>query len=112
MNEKELRELDGWIAEHVMGWRLTNYETGRAAKWDIKSQNNDGYTWNGADEAWTWKPTSDPDAAMHVLKRCYQQDRNSCLGSLHNFLMRKEHDTSLTELQICLFAKQLFSEKA
>ena len=103
MTDSELRELDSWIAEHVMGEMvsfgcivyLRQLPNGEPE--EVQGAPIPHYTASQAD-------------AFAVLKKCYEYDRNSCLASLHNFLMRKDHDGSLTPLQICLFAKNLKSK--
>jgi hypothetical protein len=69
-----LRDIDRLVAEKVMGWTLFNYEESRRAEpeeWG-DAQGNDGWSWDGqdnGDEAWEWKPTTDPVAAKVVRER-------------------------------------------
>jgi hypothetical protein len=89
-----IRELDAWIAEHVMGWKWMRFDAPAAAvnsgkkrdkwcqlvppfeKWYQQPQLN-GVICNCAIEGmpdWTdlsvFKPSTDPAAAMQVLEKC------------------------------------------
>lgn len=54
--------------------------------------------------------TTNSAAALAVMEKHYEQDMNDYFSAFHNFLIRKDHDRSLSPLQICLFAKQRFSK--
>jgi hypothetical protein len=92
-------ELDEWIAENIFDARRGDSAKGQHA-WIFK----DGVKHRGSVPQYS----TDRDAAMQVLEKCYEKDRNFCFASFHNFLMRPGHDTSFTPLQICLFAKKLW----
>ena len=92
MSDKEMRELDAWIAEHAMGLSCI-----RAA---------------------TFRPTTDYGATMEVLEKCVERllnnveifgnnrDRFVVSGPNEAF----ESEAATLPLAICLFAKQLFSK--
>lgn len=119
MNATELRELDAWIAEHVMG--LVPYKNGitEASKnwWIDKSKDEIKQKFN---------PTTDPAAAMEVLKKCaekmeeeYDDSRSIAINKerLTEIWFVSETDVAngisesakTPELAICLFAKKLFT---
>lgn len=117
-NEPINRELDAWIALNVFGWKLTNYETGKPASTPEDYEDaskNDGWTWDGTNEAWEWQPTTDPAAALEVLKRCAMKikfvnirivtDGTSwrVFSDLHS-----SGDQPTYELAIATFAMELF----
>jgi len=112
MNEKELRELDAWIAEHVMAYSFETFPNGALPNkkhWYTVSpcpNNPSSSFFIGSCPPFT----TDPAAAMRVMDACYKKDRNSYFASFHNFLMRKDHDASFTPLQICLYATLLFTK--
>ena len=88
MTTQELRELDAWIAEHVMGAIVPHP---------------------------FFKPTEDPRGARDVLKKC-AESVNVTVSAYGNYWIvgnNKLGDlvkTDSLELSICLFAKQLFSQ--
>lgn len=122
MTDKEMRELDAWIAEHVMGWRLSTR----------------GGSWRSTDPGWidsenelqriqeNWKPSTDPAAALEVLKKCADKsdmpieiDRKRDNGGpwrvetgvlSQGLVAIAPRDQNTLELAICLFAKKLFSK--
>jgi hypothetical protein len=115
MSEQELRSLDAWIAEHVMGFVKEPYpdETG----WKDKA----GKYLN------RFNPTIDPTAAIEVLKKCCDRKTVAvvqakdggwqiCLlmlvgmtGAMGWPTQAIETEADTLELAICLFAKQLFA---
>lgn len=124
-SEKELRELDAWIAEHVMGWRRIN---------DIQRLSKSGEFFLHAAEGpfvherqnyiKKFSPTTDPAAAMMVLEKCLSSDNLTMpieidrkrhkggrfrieTGVISNSILAIE-DT--LPLAICRFAKQLFEK--
>jgi len=108
MNTSERIKLEAWIAENVMGWewRDTDQEEG----WAIK-----GEGW-ACEDSFTPEFTTNPAAAMEVLKRCVEKAADAiCITQTAkgNYLIdHLEIGTSaLTlELAICKFAKILFSK--
>ena len=110
MTTQELRELDAWIAFNVMKWGYSNF-----------------YWWNqGVILPITECPrfTTDPAAAMAVLKKCAEKCQHDVaivspvpkmwkVGYVSwddETILGKEEAETL-ELAICLFAKALFEQK-
>jgi len=93
------KELDKWIAVNVMGWN---------EDYLIKNKHN------------VSKYTTDPAAAMEVLKKCLNKSLIEIVaiadGSYYISQSFEFHDEpifineSTLELGICLFAKKLFSK--
>jgi len=120
MTTKQLRELDTWIAEHVMGWYRAD---GKPSHWFPDGYKNE---WHNPKGGMDTLPcfTTDPAAAMTVLEKC--NDKLKELGhfpgaidlwkpfelwkiqSHANSDIHAEAET--LPLAICLFAKQLFSK--
>lgn len=119
MNEptvEQLRELDAWIAENVMGW-------------DLKSEpfrffrSHDGLYFPNADGCGLfWHPSTSPSDAMDVLKKCNEMINRrkyrevigiaTLMGSPmvgYDPEQIWEHAETL-ELAICRFAKSLFEK--
>lgn len=121
--EDELRELDVFCAEKVMGWQLVNYNTGCEAACYAEAMNNDGWTWSGDygdGEAWQWKPTTDSACAMRVFEKCIRKcgEVMICFNgmySVHGCLSGQirpvygQHAETLP-LAICEFAKKLYGK--
>lgn len=133
MNEKEMRELDAWIAEHVMGWHKVE------THWDNKSlcsvcgkgfgARHKHYVpdFHSSITGSVPRYTTDPAAAMEVLKRCAEKlcEENAVqiqygLNTTYKWYVATvlkpngrniciESDTPETGL--CLFAKALFTHK-
>lgn len=110
MTANEMRELDAWIAENVMGREvdLTNEH--------LINRYKDG----GKSVERLPQYTLDPAAAMMVLEKCLEKteaDDLSYIGKVGDeFIVGHEPlknetiaDTLL--LAICLFAKKLFEKK-
>jgi hypothetical protein len=127
MNNKELRELDAWIAEHVMGW--INLEFYTPPFNEMEQSFPDEPFWRGhkiVRDLWMAVPryTTDPAAAMIVLEKC-SKDRavvvNGTKGK-HQIVELKRGTSGLMSfdeeiidaetlpLAICLFAKKLLSK--
>lgn len=133
MKEQELRELDAWIAEHVMGVNL------KEASWycprcresvePIKvthGERHDIRAGGCGEFVHCDFPayTTDPASAMEVLKKCIERDKTNDSSYQLNFSYRdKPHpfgyeiccgdfceDADTLEQTICLFAKNLFSK--
>lgn len=127
MTTEELRELDAWIAEHVMGWTLlkqwkesdaifyTGFPPDKASQYYAKQSQCDPEI---------PCPTTDPAAAFEVLKRCVERLGHKFISvGFGNGLFHVDNMRSSTpgideiavkaptlELAICLFSKQLFSK--
>ena len=109
---KENRELEAWIAEHVMGYE--------------KCPPPDDTGWHDGDEYFhSFEPTSNPAAAMEVLKKCaiilseYDEEEYATISfevpnvwavEKCNCLNSLRAESSTLELAICRFAKKLFSK--
>jgi hypothetical protein len=115
-SEKELRELDSYIAEHVFGCKphAVKIMDGRKhvrTEYHCRCETPHFKGWNQP-----YKFTTDPAAAMMVLERCCEKQKLSigkCAGnwvveSTHHSIFDFEWDKSLP-LAICLLAKQLFT---
>lgn len=98
MITEEMRELDAWIAEHVMGWHISRYGQG-------------SYIHNH------WQPTESPSDAMAVLERCAEKcpvaiDKNRTGWTVcridHLTATQLTHGDTIP-LAICLFARKVFS---
>lgn len=138
MTTAELRSLDTWLAEHVMGWEW----------WRFKACGEKWCQLVPPDEKWPWRrgfdgikckcaiaaledrtdlsmfaPTTDRAAAMEVLKKCaeksYQISIVECLGDwavTHGdgtdptapYSEAPYGEAKTLELAICLFARKLF----
>ena len=114
MINTELRELDAWIAEHVMGWKPTvslcqprgdevprYWSIGGGRSVHMKSFN----------------PTTDPAAAMTVLKKILtDHPRGSAMvgyaGGFNEQWSCGRANAKTLELAICECAKQLFTKEA
>ena len=72
MTDKELRELDAWIAGCVMGWKLVS-----GTKFKIKPDEYFVHSVLGVvlsgNESNPFCPTTDPAAAMMVLEKCVEK---------------------------------------
>lgn len=139
MNITELRELDAWIAEHVLGWKWYKYlpEDNHAYsgcrtlansrhKYLVKASGGEPL----APDAFynTPKPTTNPADAMLVLEKCVKHLSGSdgggpalalaWLGDAQEAYQLTETDTghgaeavsASLPLAICQFAKALFSK--
>lgn len=104
MDTKEMRELDAWIAEHVMGWKIS-FRAGEVEIWRTPSGTA------------VFHPTTDPAAAMEVLKKCGERACTTVYRTkgawvvTSSILVGAEADAPTPELAICLFAKALFGPK-
>ena len=108
----ELRELDNWIAENVMGWKI------------LPSDNWRGDGSEPTNYPCEWRPTQDPAAAFEVLKKCGKKwvgsVRIKCLESKEFYTVQVYKTDSKTawitgnaetlELAIAKFSLALFSK--
>jgi hypothetical protein len=115
MSNEEMRELDAWIAENVMGWAAHCRNT---AFYVPKEQANKLMDCRPVCIE-DWRPTTNPAAAMEVLRKCVDTravsvDRWRMTGIyiISTILDRKHtiEEAPTLELAICLFAKQLFAQ--
>lgn len=152
MKTTELRELDAWIAENVMGWAWFRF---RMKKINTASNAGKGYDrWQQLippNEKWHLQPkydaikqpqgmgryledetdyssikfTTDPAAAMEVLKKCIEiYGAATIYGGATEPKVFTVHvanpkaskaayvESETLELAICLFAKKLFGKDA
>jgi hypothetical protein len=141
MNEKEMRELDAWIAEHVMGWKWFAFPpvTDGTRKWTILLKTSSWQRRQGGkqvsaphkndeiDIGSVPQYTTDPAAAMEVLRKIGEEMGGRTYGlrihgpsaefKVHFWTVTDdefdvEANAPTLELAICLFAKQLFSKEA
>lgn len=121
--EKELRELDAWIAEHVMGfeWRAFNHRdkiSYLTSPTDLKRDELRRSLWlpdpdYARDISSAFRYSTDPAAAIEVLKRCAEKVAPVSIRIYHNpagwHVGIAEFEIAPTlEESICRFAKELF----
>ena len=117
MTTQELREMDAWIAEHVMGLTVTVKESKT-----LPGIMTVGQTRGGIDLGLP-NYTTDPAAAMEVLQKCAEKIRDTELAvevyaptrsEPSWFVLDSEGSISgiapTLPLAICLFARELFKE--
>ncbi len=70
------QRINRLVAEKVLGWTLTNYETYAKASSEADYEdaaNNDGWSWHGTnclvDEAHEWQPSTDISQAWLLVER-------------------------------------------
>lgn len=107
MNEKELRELDAWIAENIFNIprdliSINGPIPSKAGNYMVREI--DHYS-------------TDPAAAMEVLKKCYEiadVTTGYHAGYKRYFAKsgRKLIESKTIELAICLLAQELFKKEA
>jgi hypothetical protein len=119
MKIEELRELDAWIAENVMGFKkASRFEGGELL--GSRGQKSNECRWLSNDDP---KYTTNPAAAMEVLKKCGQetypyqlqieiQENGSVNISGGGFRQPYRITASTLELAICLFAEKLFNKNS
>lgn len=134
MSDKELRELEIWLAEHLFGYKWYRFEAG-GKHWFTQTHPSAWVQRQGGIEAPPEgtemnsdapRYTTDPAAAMEVLKKCAEEQTVTVEHSDKNQLgqpqwlvaLLGEHDGDYVEefckcaptleLAICLFAKQVF----
>lgn len=137
MTTQELRELDAEIAQAVFGWTKWNFDNGytnnnylnvngdkeRANKFRKKG-------WIDGRQIVHLQPnySTDPVAAMDVLKKCAEKIQSECSGKvlcfyplakdewvvatvqLGNMFVQETENAPTLEQAACQFAKQLFSQ--
>lgn len=115
--DKELRELDAWIAERVMGWK-------EIRPWSVNPDAGQFVIRHGVPVApspvFKFSPTTNPAAAMMVLEKLLERNIIVIQTDIHKpktFLIRhttKHWEQPIVEaetlpLAICLFAQKLFA---
>jgi hypothetical protein len=114
--EDELKELNKFIAEHVMGYLNEEDYLERFWQWEDSTEQV---------QHLVYEPTNDSSAAMEVLKRCSENqappfligvkyDGWYCVQSFGDSLSSAVKAASFPtlELAICNAAKQLFSKQS
>ncbi len=113
MTTTEHQELNSYLAKHVMAWKRHKFYNGKK-KMPL-------YWLEDGDVVNTqFHPTTDPSAAMGVLKKCLEKSGYGLIVDIHDdagFSIEQRspfnpHSTGeeTLELAICLFAKKLFSQ--
>lgn len=129
MKTEELRELDSHLAEHVMGRPITPHWECHKCLQNVSPnfvKFNETHDGCGGDCEWLEAPkyTTEPAAAMDVLKRCFEFYEPISLYRLlsDGAFSIKCNSNEITgceetqvyaetlELAICLFSKKLFSK--
>lgn len=123
-----MRELDAWIAEHVMGYRWYKFSDGvfqLEVPGDWQKRHGgiqvDRPTGTEIDATSAPKYATDPAAAMQVLEKCCKQTAFPIsigvkfggwyCGQFKDLAGAASATTSSTlPIAICLFAKKLFSK--
>lgn len=120
--EKELRELDAWIAEHVMEWPVSRNAHGNLVAVDFNGLHLCIEHVYGAVGP-MFQPSTDPAAAMQVLEKCINEQRRLNAGDSCFFISKdgaefwlrtvvnNQHldgSSQSLPLAIGLFARQLF----
>ncbi len=139
MTTTKQRELDAWIAENVMGYipccgdfwvnavnpGKFNCKPKEATSWAFEypggvTVDRSGKTYCTT-HAYQWQPTTDPAAAMEVLKRCIAETPDKKVEILQagdewflqfkdDGIYERDNQSETLELAICLFAKKLCSK--
>lgn len=129
MSDKELRELDAWIAEHVFEWQRQSFDNGHAkhnllVRDKFRTDKFVKHGWIDGNKLVETFPkyTTDPAAAMLVLEKCCEIDGMDAIVEIAKtttswrvFNRDKSKDQCTTfantlPLAICLFAKKLFTK--
>lgn len=130
MNANELRELDVWIAVNLFGIGAAKRSLG-SNYWTLKTVNGEDVGQveeSSIEKAWIFgckHYTTDPAAAMEVLKKCVEHFENhpneACVtiqkdGVTWNVNVANEFNAPCAEgfsmeLAICLFAKKCLYPK-
>lgn len=115
MTAKELRELDAWIAEYVMGCRLVDMLRDLKDFTFLKSDDSGVLLlMPGSKKLISFSPTTDPADAMMVLEKCVEFTSLAISNGTTGFMISDMDKKSRWEIQdslplaICLFAKKLF----
>jgi len=130
MSEKERKKLEQDVAFGVMGYQRWRRDCMHAAEgrtfWNPNTSTRHRWLDDIGPLAEPWSPTTDPAAAMEVMKKCAEKCTVTaeCDASKAQWLVAKLEDewrgygvveanckvAPTLELAICLFAKQLFSQ--
>jgi len=119
MTTEELRSLDAFIAEHVMGWQLVTTLHDIVTPGQFFARSDGVFVFKRGSELRNFHPTTDPAAAMEVLKKCGEELYGHGVAiEIRNYnrqgwtvMAQSRGNTAETiELAICYFAKQLFTK--
>jgi len=114
MTNTELRELDAWIAERVMGWSFQTFPSGPCP--DVKHWYSVSPCPNDAGSSFYVGLcpyyTTDPAASMLVLERCIERGRIGSEIAKNGFIIWKDElecykyvtEAPTLPLAVCLFA--------
>lgn len=122
MSEMELRELDAWIAEHVMEWeRGWSSCAPRGLECHEKTFEHYGLwvdpTTGTQKRAHYFHPTTDPAAAMEVQRKLAERGGNveTFKGGDGHYYATDTYDLKVSaptlELAICLLARKIYKTK-
>lgn len=111
-SEKELRELDFWIAENVLGWQRGKKWGNGNGEWTI---NGLGYAHHGKSWGQTPSFTADPAAAMMVWKQILSRyspvsRQRQTDGFYYVWINNVQAEGETLEIAICRFARKLFEK--
>lgn len=116
MKENELRELDAWIAEHVMGVKCAHVWRGHSRRKSICGKCGK-VSWNG-DALSCDAYTTDYAAALQVLEKCLEKSGYGLIVDIHDdagFSIEQRSPfrpcstgEETLPLTICRFAKNLY----
>lgn len=136
MNSEQMRELDEWLAEYVFGWHRQRFDNGSTRfntlvpeKFRADKYRKHGWLDGNPHIQRFPRYTTDPAAALEVLKKCAETFRD--VICIYQCLQSDSWDISATvfggedeedsreinvsaptlELAIALFAKQIYSRK-
>ncbi len=131
MTTSEMRELDAWISENIFGARISKSGRGSVIATFGADTPEERDQIIDAKHPWdsnSWNPTTDPAAALEVLKKCADKVwlDNPTITKCQHFkieiwnnglwvVMQSEKadmfvEDETLELSICLFAKKLFTK--
>jgi hypothetical protein len=135
VNEKEMRELDAHLAEHVMGYRwwfdvlalecmLCPLDETWPERKGFKLHDSKPFGARDYTDLSLFKPTTDPAAVMMVLEKCarrlQEQDNDETVSigcddpyfvvEKTNCIPNLRVESETLPLAICFFARSLFSK--
>lgn len=114
VSNKELRQLDVWIATHLFGWVRTDVKCEPSDNRTIGGflYSPDGFNMDMNQGSYPPHYTTDPAAVMPVLEKCVEKSHTVCLMRgfrIVNASTSCDAEASSLPIAICLFAKQLFT---
>lgn len=118
MKENELRELDRYLADHVMGWRRVD-GTAKMSRLNDFSVHDKIWLFCGPGQSLaTFSPATNSADAFMVLEKCANKTpviQISYFGGLCGWVVSGRNSDAPIKAEtishaICLFAKALFSK--